>query len=132
MIPHGFSTERCPVTRQVMPNMTRQYDGFHISYARYLSHYGCATTALVLQGRVFFVLNGDHTQDMVEAANQRGIQGCIDLFIERVHQVNNLSEHQMAVGLAADPFGLSQTTLELIGQQSVDRIVQAITAPQVH
>ncbi len=32
----------------------------------------------------------------------------------------------MAVGLAADPFGLHSTALESIGQHGIDRIVQAL------
>jgi len=124
-ISSGFSAQQCPVTHEVMPNVTRNFKGFHISYARYLSHYGCDTTALVLQGRVFFILNGDHADALAEAAELSGIQGCIDLFIERIDQANRLSEHCMAIGLVADPFELYPTTLKLIGQHSIDRIAQA-------
>ena len=80
-----------------------------------------------MQGRVFFILNGYHADDMVDAAEQNGIQGCIGLFINRINLANQLSEHCMAVGMVADPFGLYQTTVELIGQQSVDRIVEAVS-----
>lgn len=126
VINSGLASQRCPVTGEVMSNMTRSFDGFHISYARYLPHYGCDTTALVLNDRVFLILNGYHADDMVNAAVERGIQGCIDIFIDRIQQANNLSEHDMAVGLAADPFELYQTTVELIGQQNIDRLKQAI------
>ena len=127
---HGFSSNLCPVTRNVMPNMTRDFGNYHISYCRELSHYGSDTTALVMKGRVFFILNGYHADDMVDAAEQNGIQGCIDLFINRINLANQLSEHCMAVGMVADPFGLYQTTVELIGQQSVDRIVEAVSGVQ--
>lgn len=122
----GFAPQHCSVTREVMPNMTRNFSGFHISYARYLSHYDSDTTALVLQDRVFFVLNGFHANAMVEAAEISGIQGCIDLFIERIDEANKLSEHRMAIGAAEDPFELAPTTLELIGQHNISRIVQAV------
>ena len=131
MIDRGFSTQRIPVTNEVMPNLTRNFKGFHVSYVRFIPHYGRDTTALVLQGRVFFVLNGDHAVDMVEAAERNGIQGCIDLFIERIDQSNEHSEHRMAVGVAADPFGLHATTLEMIGQDNVERIIAAAAAKEL-
>lgn len=124
----GFKPQCCPVTYEVMPNMTRNFSGFHISYCRYMSHYDSATTALVLQGRVFFILNGYHADALVDAALQRGIQGCIDIFIERIQQANHCSEHRMAVGVAEDIFALYPTTLNLIGQDNINRIVDAMTA----
>ena len=127
---NGFSSQRCPVTREVAPNMTRCFDGFHVSFARYLSHYGCDTTALVLQERVFFVLNGNHAEAMVDASVRAGIQGCMDLFVERINQANRLSEHLMATGMVADPFGLLPTTLALVGQDNIDRIVHAVSGQQ--
>lgn len=122
----GLSTQRCQATQRLLPNRVRNFERFHISYNSHTSDYGSTTTALVLQGRVFFVLNGDHVSEMIEAAEQLGVQGCIAYFINRIHEANALSEHQMAVELAADPFGLHQTTLEMIGQDSVDRIVAAM------
>lgn len=127
----GFSSVHCPVTREVMPNMTRNSKGFHISYAGYQSHYDSDTTALVLQGRVFFILNGNHAGAMVEAVEQSGIDGCVALFIEKIQLTNPHSEHRMAVRVAADPFALYPTTLEVIGQNNVDRIVQALVGGHV-
>jgi hypothetical protein len=111
--------------------MTRSFDGFYVSHARHISHYGCETTALVLQDRVFFVLNGNHADAMVGAATQGGIHGCIDLFIDRIGQANRFSEHCMAAGVVADPFNLRQTTLDLIGQSNIDRIARAVSGAQV-
>lgn len=122
---HGFSSNYCPVTRQVMPNMTRDFGNYHISYCRYQSHYGSDTTALVLQSRVFFILSGYHAHDLVEAAQEAGIHGCIAVFIDRIGQANPLSEHRMAVGFASDPFNLSETTRDIIGQGGIDRIRSA-------
>lgn len=123
----GFSSEHCPVTRTVMPNMTRTFEGFHVSYCSDPCDYGCDTTALVLQGRVFFVLNGYHADALVDAAVQNGIDGCIAVFVQRIDQANRLSEHRMAAELVADPFSLYPTTRELIGQHGVDLIVRAVT-----
>lgn len=122
----GLSSQRCPATRQLMPNRVRNFDRFHISYNNRSSDYGCPTTALVLEGRVFLVLNGDHVEPLVDAAERGGLQGCMDLFIERIDQANPLSEHVMAFGLAADPFGLQETTINVLGQPAADRIAAAL------
>ena len=123
----GLSSQFCPATGALMPNRVRSFDRFHISYNARSIDYGCPTTALVLMGRVFFVLNGDHVADMADAAGRDGVQGCVNLFIERIQDANALSEHAMAVGLTADPFDLRQTTLDLIGQGCVDRIIAALS-----
>lgn len=122
----GFSGASCPVTREVMPNMVRAFDGFHISYCRHQSHYGSDTTALVLQGRVFFILSGYHADALVQAAEDNGIQGCISAFIERIEQANPFSEHRQALLLDPDPFQVHSTTLEVIGQDGFDRLLAAL------
>ena len=121
----GFTQQKYPVTQVTGPNMTHSFEGFHISYARNLAHYGCDTTALVLDGRVFFILNGDHADDLSEAASIFGVEGCVNLFIDRIARANQLSEHLMAVGLKADPFGLYPTTLEIIGLENIEKIARA-------
>lgn len=122
---NGFSPQRCPATHQVLPNMTRAFSGFHISYAGYLSHYGSDTTALVFDGRVFFILNGYHADALVAAAEQGGIHACMDLFIGRIDQANNLSEHRIVGGLVADTFELRPTVEAMIGEDGIARITQA-------
>lgn len=126
----GFSGGCCPVTRVVAPNVSIQYPGFHISYNSRHRDYGSDTTALVLQDRVFFVLNGNHSEALVSAANANGIQGCIDVFIDNIARANGLSEHRMAVGICSDPFSLFPTTLDAIGQSSIDRIALAAGSNQ--
>ncbi|WP_115632109.1 hypothetical protein [Buttiauxella agrestis] len=127
LLSNGFSPVRCPATQVVMPNMTRNFDGFHISYARSIQHYGSDTTAIVLQGRVFLLLNGYHADVLSEAAERSGIHGCIDIFIERIGQANKLSEHRMAAGIDNDLFELAPTVLDVIGQDYMDRLMQAVT-----
>lgn len=129
MMTSGFTNVRCPGTNELMPNLVRNFDGFHISYARHIREYGEPTTALVLGGRVFLVLSGNHAIDMIEAAQRDGVQGCIDLFIARIGQANRLSEHRAAVGIDEDPFGLYPTTLQMIGQHSIERISAALRSP---
>ncbi len=122
---NGFTPQHCPVTRQVLPNMTRAFSGFHISYAGHLSHYDSDTTALVFEGRVFFILNGYHADALVAAADQGGIHACMDLFIERIDQANRLSEHRIVGGLADDIFELRPTVEAMIGADGIARITQA-------
>jgi hypothetical protein len=123
----GFTNVSCPATRQIMPNMTRNFKGFHISYCSYMSHYGSDTTALVLAGRVFFILNGNHASELAAAAERNGIQGCIELFAERIGNANPHSEHMPAVGMSEDTFELYPTALQIIGQEGIDRIRAAVT-----
>lgn len=125
----GMKGSFCPVTRAPSPNMTRSFEqGFHISYNPSSSGYGCDTTAIVLQGRVHFVLNGDHAAALCTAAEQRGIDGCIDYFVENIALANKLSEHWMATGVNCDFFALMPTTLEVIGQDGMQRIAEAAKA----
>ena len=128
---NGLSFQRCPVTRQLMPNRVRSFDGFHVSYNNSSSDYGCPTTALVLGGRVFLILNGDHAGDLIEAAELGGLPGCMDLFIERIASANSRSEHMAAFGLADDPFGLHATMHSLFGQGCMGRLATAISDQMV-
>lgn len=122
----GFVQQVCPVTRQVAPNSISSFDGFHISYCRESSSYGSDTTALVLQGTVFFILKGNYAQDLMRAAHQRGVQGCIDVFIENLDRVSSFSEHLMALELAKDQFGLSKYARQTLGEQCFDRLSEAV------
>lgn len=123
-----FTRGACPVTNVIAPNMTRTFTDFHISYNPSSADYGCDTTALVLSDRVFFILNGDFSERFAEASESKGLQGCIDLFIENIEKANRLSEHLMASGMNSDPFELGRTAREMLGQDNIDRIVQAVKA----
>lgn len=125
----GMRSSKCPVTRSPSPNVTRSFGAdFHISYNPRSSAYGSDTTAIVLQERVFFVLTGDHSEALCAAAAEHGVKGCIDYFAENITRANGNSEHLMATGLHSDPFNLLPTTLEVIGQEGVDRIAAAVQA----
>lgn len=87
-------------------NEVDQRGRWHLSYNPSVQGYGCVTTALVLDNRVFFVLNGDHRKAWGEAAD---LEGALDYFIEHHQQVSDMSEHRMALGLAHDEFSLMPT-----------------------
>lgn len=78
----GMTGSACPVTNVLAPNVGRSFGEFAISYNRHSSDYGCDTTAIVLRGRVFLVLNGNHAAQLCLAASDIGVQGCVDYFIE--------------------------------------------------
>jgi len=122
----GMKGSFCPVTRSPSPNVTRSFaQGFTISYNSSSAGYGTDTTAIVIHERVFFVLSGDHAAALCAAADQSGIAGCVDYFVENIARANSFSEHLMATGVHDDPFGLMPTTLEVIGQDGVQRIAAA-------
>ena len=125
----AMRSSKCPVTHSPSPNVTRSFGAdFHISYNPRSSAYGSDTTAIVLQERVFFVLTGDHSEALCAAAAEHVVKGCIDYFAENITRANGNSEHLMATGLHSDPFNLLPTTLEVIGQEGVDRIAAAVQA----
>lgn len=124
----GFTSSRCPVTNEVSPNVAASFAGFHISHCTRSSDYGCETTAIVLQNRVFFILNGDHGAELNAQAHENGIDGCIRYFAQHIGQANGHSEHLMAVGLATDHFELRGTTQKCIGSDAIELVAKAATA----
>ena len=115
-----------PVINAQSPNMSVPFDRFHLSFLPSVADYGSVTTALVLDGRVFFVLNGDHHKQMHDCAVRGGLQACVDYFIEHIGEVNGMSEHLSVVGLRADPFELTQTALDVIGLVNLGAIRGAV------
>lgn len=121
-----FRRASCPITNERMPNETASFRDYHVSYARFLSHYGCDTTALVLEDRVFLILNGDHKAAMAEAASI-GVNACLDYFIAHINESNALSEHRMIAGApAADVFNLRATFEKVFGAAGVTRLQAAM------
>jgi len=76
-----FSSGTVPVINTPSPNVTASFEGFGLSYNRSSANYGSDTTAIVLRGRVFLLLNGDHGEALHKKAAENGITGCIDYFI---------------------------------------------------
>jgi len=124
----GLSSQHCPVTGELAPNRARTFDGFHVSYNAHTLYYDSDTTALVLRDRVFLVLNGNHTAEMLDAATRDGLAGALRVFMDRLSLANPLSEHRMALGLCDDPFELQPTMVEVLGQDAFDRFVAAVVS----
>lgn len=124
----AFQSWRCPVTQAMSPNQTKNYEGFHLSHNRRTSDYGCETTSIVLKDRVFFVLNGDHRDALCNAADTGGVQACMDYFMEHIAEANKLSEHHIIIGKMDDYFGLINSSREIIGQATLNRIIEAASA----
>lgn len=122
----------CPVTHERSVNSTLDFHsaGFHISYNPSTAGYGCVTTAIVIEERVFFVLNGDHCKALSQAAVAKGLQGCMDYFIEHIADASKMSEHLMVVQPERDVFSLIPTVLKWTDQQTIDRLSVAVNAPQ--
>ena len=64
---------------------------------------------------------------MTEATKSHGIDGCVNVFIDRIESANRHSEHKMAIGLTSDKFGLMPTALAVIGEQNILRLLSAVT-----
>lgn len=94
-----------PVINQKAINGTINFDHFHISFNPSSSNYGCITTALVLENHIFLILNGNHVDDLVDAA-QSGIHGALKYFIQHISEANNLSEHTILSSNTTDKFGI--------------------------
>ena len=120
----GMTAARCPVTNTLMPNVSRSFGNFHISYCRSSADYGCDTTAIVLDGRVFFILNGNHAGQLCIVADEEGIDGCVNYFVDNIDNANPYSEHLMAAKIKADPFDLHATALEVIGTHNIEKLQQ--------
>lgn len=124
----GFKAESCNVPGVNPTNATMTFDGFHLSYNPYSHDYGSETTAIVLGGRVFFVLNGNHGEQLALAAKSGGVRACVDYFLAHLPQANAMSEHMMAAGLVKNPFQLIATTLEVLGKETFAVLVNRLKA----
>lgn len=102
---------------------------WHLSYNPSVQGYGCVTTALVFDNRVFFVLNGDHRKAWGEAAD---LEGALDYFIEHHQQVSDMSEHRMALGFATDHFALMPTLADIAGPALFTKLFNAFKAGAKH
>lgn len=122
----GFKGGLCPVTNVVSPNISLNFYRYHLSYNSSSRDYGSDTTAIVLEGRVFFLLNGDHAVELQSKAQSGGIDACIDYFIANLHLANKFSEHKLAVGIGEDILGLVPTAEAVIGLSNVKRIFDAV------
>lgn len=105
---------------------TDDLGGFYLSYNPNHSGYGCDTTAIVLNECVFFILNGNHKTQLLDALNRNGFQGVIDYFIDNLAQASHRSEHFYVVNPEKNTLPPSNTVLELLGQENIERMAQAV------
>lgn len=96
------------------PNTIARHGEWHLSHNSSTAGYGCETTALVLRERVFFVLCGDHRDAWGDAADDRGLTGALNYFMAHSESAHRMSEHMMALGLKADPFGTASTLEDMV------------------
>lgn len=127
----GFIGGACPITNELSPNVTMNFERFHLSYNNRSGDYGCDTTAIVLDGRVFMLLNGEHKNALSNAAQENGIHGCVDYFIANIDKANRFSEHLTLIGIGNDQFALIPTAIEVIGEINIGRIAEACKAPEM-
>ncbi|SED37667.1 hypothetical protein SAMN05216178_6998 [Pseudomonas saponiphila] len=126
---NAFRNHEIPgLCQRSINSTTKAIDGSYVSYNPSSRDYGCHTTALVLGGRVFLILNGDHREGLFGAVVEGGIAAGAAYFIERIAQANSRSEHHEITGQCADIFELTPTAVRCIGQELVDRMTQAANA----
>lgn len=123
MFKHGH----IPYINTVTPNRVADFEKFHLSYNPSSADYGSDTTALVLGNNMFLILNGSHEEAMYAAAEDAGLQGCFDYFVENIALANPISDHTTVVD--GDPnFGLDKYAVEVLGEDNVQRLRDAILA----
>lgn len=128
LLSSGFAPSVIPVINQVSPNISRSFDGFAISYNRSTIDYGCDTTALVIRGRVFMLLSGNHALELAGAAENGGLIAALTLFIMKLDLAIGQSEHLEAFGLANDPFDLTSTLREALPEDQYTLVANTIRA----
>ena len=120
-----FKHHVIPTMNITSPNSTLDFKNFHLSYNSSEANYGCDTTAIVLNGDVFLILNGCHKKELEEISSKDGLVGCLNYFIKNINLSNKLSEHHTFIPNAKDPFNLRERTISMIGQDMVDSINKA-------
>lgn len=120
-----FKKTNIPKINQKSPNSILSFDGFHISYNRSSRDYGCDTTAIVVKGNLFLILNGDHKDELANCAESDGLTGTINYFIDNLNYANSRSEHNNIAGLLEDPVDLKNFALKNIGEDLTKRLITA-------
>jgi hypothetical protein len=126
-----FKHHTIPVVNLPSPNSSTPYFGnLYFSYNdRDLFHYGCPTTAIVFNGSLFFILNGDHREELLALVDQGVlVDKVIDYFIAHLAEANDWSEHTYAARTVPDACNLYQQSLEALGQGNIDKLVGAMAS----
>jgi hypothetical protein len=73
-------------------NQIANFDGYYISYCS--SGIQFDTTAIVLgQMERFYILDGDHSNELEALSREGGVQACIKYFYDHIEQASRYSEH---------------------------------------
>jgi len=118
---HGFKGQRVPVTNELAPNTILDRGEYHVSYNNRTGDYGCTTTAIVLKGTLFLILNGDHQKALAEISESDGLQGCFDYFLANIAQANGLSEHHLVLK-GDNTFNSAKNAEDFLGPQNITRL----------
>jgi len=125
MKPIEFKHHTVPVINQRSVNSTLDFKNYHVSYNPSSAGYGTKTTAIVIAGRLFFILAGDHREPLRDMATAGGLAGCVQYFIDNIGQAHDFSEHKQATGRAADPCGLMPTLRDAISPELFQALFDA-------
>lgn len=120
---HLFKTATIPGMNRKSPNSTLSFKGFHISYNRSSRDYRTDTTAIVIKGNLFLILNSDHKTKLVDCAESNGLNGVINYFIEHLDQSNPKSEHNNIAGILRDDFNLKDYAFANIGKELTEKLI---------
>jgi hypothetical protein len=120
------------LNNEIPPNKIIEFQNFYVSQNNQSFNYESETTAIVFgQMQLFFILNGDHFDRVLNIAKDFGMQGVIDYFIKNIDETNKYSEHLSVVNnLKILNKSLKDIAIELIGFDNVKKLSESL-APKV-
>lgn len=107
-------------------NTVKKQGCHHISFNKSSRDYGCTTTALVIDGRVFIILCGNH-YDNLNNALADGIESAWDYVVKNAKNLHDMSEHNQVLGLETDLFGLRETAVDYLSDEALNNLYLAVT-----
>ncbi len=126
-----FKGQRIPVTNEVAPNTVLDRGEYHVSYNSSTRDYGSKTTAIVLKGTVFLILNGDHRGALEQISETAGLHGCFDYFLENIHKANHLCSHKEILR-GDNTFNTEINARKVLGDENISRLTEACEALAEH
>ena len=72
-------------------NVVTEKEGYHISFNRSSSDYGCPTTAIYIETTSqFLILCGDHKEEL----EKLNFNECLEYFYNNIDKAHRMSEHK--------------------------------------
>lgn len=121
-----MSVDFCGGIPITFTNTVKKRGCHHISFNKSSREYGCPTTALVINGRVFIILCGNH-YDNLNNALADGIESAWDYVVKNAKNLHDMSEHNQVLGLETDLFGLRETTVDYLSDEALNNLYHAVT-----